>query len=126
MLQSQVEYLWNFLGDREVWFPKEKGNVMTGSAQCMLDAFEFLVLKDNLVFWRLKKDAYYEDPYGSFRDIAADMKPDQLSVFSLRDNENNELDVVEQWTTIPESWYHEHKMDENMELSLKNYLNSKH
>lgn len=125
---KDANYLLDWFGDREVWFPEKKGDVFTGSLNKMLEAFDFLAKKDHLVFWRLKEKAYYLDPMGNLSDY--DLASNEIGVFATHypgdePDDENEIDVIEQMITLPESWYHQHKDDADIRASLNAYMDAR-
>lgn len=133
MNPTTAQYLFDWFGDRSVGFPSKKGDVFTGTVDQMLGSFDILAMTQNLVFWRLKPEAIQLiwDPLGALIDMAMVMKPDEVSVFSTHfraekpEDEPEEADVIEQITSVPESWYHQHKTDENLHQALRQLMDQR-
>ena len=109
------EFLWDWLGDREVFFCNKKGDVFSGSQDKMLECFELLHYVDGVVFWRLHSDAIkrgMHDVMGSFMDTT--LKEDEVGVFMTHDDDNDEIADLEQWKTVPLSWWNLNKDKNNI------------
>lgn len=109
------EFLWNWLGDREVFFCNKKGDVFSGSEEKMLECFELLHYVDGVVFWKLRPDAIKRgmcDVMGSFMDTT--LKQDEVGVFMTHDDDGDEIGDLEQWKIIPLSWWQSNKDKENI------------
>ena len=50
------DFLWNWLGDREVFFCKDNNDVLSNSQYKMLECFRILHYVDGLVFWQLNSN----------------------------------------------------------------------
>lgn len=127
-LIKSLEYLWNWFGDREVFFCKEQDNIFTGSCDQMKECFEILHYTHNICFWRLKPDPMslgLIDVMGNLYDSHLEMKENELCVFTTHDDDGEEIDVIEQWTTVPESWWSLNKDQPNIKDLICNLIQSK-
>lgn len=105
------ENLWNWLGDREVFFCEASQNLFTNSCKKMLECFEILHYVDGCVFWKLKfnpRSLGLHDPMGQLYDFHSEMGNDNVGLFATHNTEG-EIDVVENWLKVPLNWWKENK-----------------
>lgn len=103
--------LWNWLGDREVFFCKVKGDLFTNSCETMLECFEVLHYVDGCVFWKLVSDPKSRglcDEMGHLYDHHVERDGEHIGLFSTH-NQDEELEVIEQWMDVPLSWWEQNR-----------------
>lgn len=114
---EEYEYLFNYLGDREVFFCEKKGDVFSGSIDVMMACFDILHYVDGICFWKLKKNPKgLCDVMGSFLDM--DLKEDEVGVFETH-HRMKELEDLEQWTTVSLDWFNQHKNSGQLRKKIK-------
>jgi len=52
-----LEQIFDYLGDREIFFPTESGNVFSGGVEQMKAVFSYINLKDGNLYLQLSKKA---------------------------------------------------------------------
>lgn len=109
------EFLWNWFGDREVFFCNKKGDVFSNSKEKMFECFQILHYVDGLVFWKLHPNCVklgLVDPMGSFLD--GNLNENEVGVLMTHNNDGEEIDVIEQWKTVSLDWWNINKYDLNI------------
>lgn len=116
------DYLWNWLGDREVYFCGEKYDMMSGNKEKMFECFNILHYVDGVVFWKLRANPSklgVSDVMGSFLD--ANLNEDEIGVFMTHDSNGDEIDVIEQWKTVGIEWWKSNKDSGNIRALANKY-----
>ena len=85
--------VFDYLGDREVFFPEKPGNVFSNSIVRMKDAFSIISLIDGHLYLQLKKNARFQDVMGHLEGcpvegsgVAAKSIFDEDDVYEVIDN----------------------------------------
>lgn len=121
---GDLEELWIWFGDREVFFCVEEDNIFTNSYKVMLECFEVLDYDNGCVVWKLKPNPEslgLVDVMGHLLDCHSDMDDDdELGVFCTHNAGGEETEVIEHWKIISRSWWDNHS-DSSIRDALTNY-----
>lgn len=91
--KEQLEEIFDYFGDREVFFPKEEGDLFSSCPEKMLETFDLLYLLDGDVYWKLNSETpNLYDPKGTLID------GDRNKVY--RFHLDHESDTIEQITSM--------------------------
>jgi hypothetical protein len=56
MINQRIVKIWDWLGDREVFFCRDKGNVFSNCPRQMIKCIDFMAVKGRSLFLRLKDE----------------------------------------------------------------------
>lgn len=118
--------LWEWLGDREVFFCAEPDDILSSSPKKMLECFTILHEVHGLVFWQLHPNAIelgMHDTLGQFID--AIMDDDEVGFFQTHTDDGEEHDYLEQSAVLPISWWYENKDSPDIRQLCAAYLESR-
>lgn len=69
LTEENITDIWNYLGDNEVFFPKEEGNVFTNSIENMKNCFSIMEVYRGYMSLQLKKNVKFEDCMGHLEEF---------------------------------------------------------
>lgn len=95
-----TEEIWNWLGDRGVFFHDDTSNALfTSTHSQMVKCFDFLCHKNGKLYFRLKEDCYengLKDDMGYIGDSVSQLKNDEVFEVNTHDvDDGTEIDVIE-------------------------------
>jgi len=117
--------LWDWLGDRGIFFCEDTKDILLNSPKTMLRCFTILHYTGDMVFWKLHRDADklgIHDPLGFFLD--SDLNEDEIGLFTTHTRDGNEINEPEQSGVVPLKWWNEHKEDNDIREQYDEFVSS--
>ena len=113
-----LSFVWTSLLNDGVCFD---GVERVEEASKMLDYFDFFLVRDMIVFFRVKKGCskYIHDDYERFERLK------DVTAFSILSHTGKVCEPIEVWATFPEAWVLKHINDLDIEASAETYLEKK-
>ena len=114
------EQIWDWLGDREVFFCREPGDLFTNNVQAMKESFDILHHWDGILFYRLKrKGPNICDPLDCLDIVGNDVK--FIGTHYEYDGPViDTVDVIENWDSCSLEWFEKNKHDPNLHDKIQN------
>lgn len=101
MVNKRIVKIWDWLGDREVFFCKEIGNVFSNCPRQMLKCVDFMAVKGRSLFLRLKDEQTCGDNgmYDFMESIACSetfiMDTDQVMEIHMFQDDGDDINIIE-------------------------------